>query len=233
LPAALLLTSATSLPAQESSMPLPVGTRPPDAAANAAIESMHIPTTPGEIRKGSTVRFGFVSLVARDSSGRMYFESRRTLAPSGELLPRAYFIVIDPGEHTRTMCYVATKTCRVDAFRHVSYDEQGDGDEAPPASATESVNLGTHVIESLTVLGTRETRVIAAGAYGNSQPMITTKEVWHSPELDLDISIVRTDPRWGTESRKMTEISRSEPDGGYFAIPADYQLLDNRPNAKK
>ena len=130
LPTALLLTTAAVLPAQESSTPLPVGTRPPDAAANATIESMHIPTTPGEpfsgksvalltqIREGSTVRFGFISFVARDSSGRMYFENRRTLAPSGELLPRIYFIIIDPSEHTRAMYYVATKTCRIEAFRH-------------------------------------------------------------------------------------------------------------------
>jgi hypothetical protein len=95
LPAALLLASATLVSAQESSEALPVGTRPPDAAANAIIESMHIPTTTGEPfsaksvalltqnRHGSTIQFGFISLVARDASGRMYFENRRPLAPSG------------------------------------------------------------------------------------------------------------------------------------------------------
>jgi hypothetical protein len=84
-------------------------------------------------RQGSSVRFGFISLVARDSSGRMYFENRRPLAPSGEPLPRTYFIVIDPAEHTRTTGYVATRTCRINAFRHVSYDETEKADEAPRA----------------------------------------------------------------------------------------------------
>lgn len=36
----------------------------------------------------------------------------------------------------------------------------------------------------------------AAGAYGNREPMTTYEEIWHSSELDLDVSITRTDPRW-------------------------------------
>ena len=245
LATALLLASAATLTAQESSEGLPVGTRPPDAAADAIIKSMYIPTTPGEPfsaksvalltqnRQGSSMRFGFIGLVARDSSGRMYFENRRPLAPSGEPLPRTYFIVIDPAEHTRTTGYVATRTCRINAFRHVSYDETEKADEAPRASTTESISLGSQEIESLTVVGTRETTVIAAGAYGNRQPIVTTKEVWRSPELDLDVSISCTDPRWGAQTRRMTEISRAEPDAEYFAIPADYKLLDDRPPAKQ
>jgi hypothetical protein len=115
----------------------------------------------------------------------------------------------------------------------VTYDESENGEEVPRATATESISLGTQQIESLTVVGTRETTVIAPGAYGNSQPIVTTKEVWHSPELDLDVSITRTDPRWGTQTRKITEIFRGEPDTEYFAMPADYKLLDNRPPAKQ
>lgn len=245
LQVALLVASAAVLSAQESTVTLPVGTRPPDAAANAIMPNMSIPTTAGEpfsgtsvalltqTREGSSVRFGFISLVARDSSGRMYYENRRPLAPSGEPLPRTYFMMFDPGLHTRTMCYVATKTCRIDALPHATYDESGNNEEAPHATTTKSTNLGAREIESLTVVGTRETTVIAAGAYGNRQPIVTTKEVWHSSDLDLDVSIIRTDPRWGTQSRTITGISRGEPDAEYFTIPADYKRLDNRPPATK
>jgi len=244
LPAAMLVASVALLPAQNSSTQELAGLLPPDAAANAVIADMYIPTTPSEpfsaksvasltqLRDKSTLRFGFISLVARDSTGRMYFENRRSLTASGEPLPRTYFIVIDPGEHTRTMCYVATKTCRINAFRRVTYAESEIRDETSAASTTESANLGTEEIDSITVVGTRETTSIAAGAYGNRQPIVTSKEVWHSPELDLDVSITRTDPRWGTQTRKITEISRGEPDPEYFAIPTDYKLLDNRPPAK-
>ena len=85
----------------------------------------------------------------------------------------------------------------------------------------------------MTVSGTREITTIAAGAYGNREPITTYKEVWRSPELDLDVSITRTDPRWGRQTRRLTEISRGEPDPDYFAIPADYKMLDNRTPAKQ
>jgi hypothetical protein len=240
LPVAFLIVSAAVLTAQEPSL-VPAGTRPPDAAANTIIDNMYVPTTPNapftaksvavltQNRQGSTVPFGFMSLVARDSSGRTYFENRRPFAPSGEPLPRTYFIVIDPGEHTRTMCYVATKTCRINAFRHVTDADSETDVEAPRATATESVSLGTRMMESIPVVGTRDTTAIAAGAYGNRQPFFVTKEVWHSPDLNLDVLITRTDPRWVEQTRKMTEISPGEPDATYFAIPGDYQLLDNRP----
>jgi hypothetical protein len=243
-PAAVLFTSTAILCAQESSDTAIPPLMPPDAVANRIIDDMYIPTTPNaafsgksvasltQTRHGSTLQFGFFSMVARQWSGRMYFENRRFFPVSGEPQPRTYFIIVDPGEHTRTICYVSTKTCRINAFRRVSYADSQSGDEAPPASATQSLSLGTNVIESLNVVGTRETTTIAAGAYGNRQPMVTSKEVWHSPELDLDVSITRTDPRWGTQTRQITEISLGQPDAEYFSIPADYKLLDNRPPAK-
>ena len=242
---AVLLTSAAVLLAQESPVSLPSGTLPPDGAANSVMESMHVPGTTGapfsatsvalltQIRQGSTARFGFISRVARDSSGRLYFENRRPVAASGEPLPRTYFIVVDPEAHTRTVCYVATKTCRIDAFHHESYDVSEGGDDAPPAQASDSVSLGKREIESELVEGTRETTVIAAGAYGNRDPIVRAEEVWHSSDLDLDILITRTDPRWGTQTRKMTEISRANPDPAFFTIPADYKMLDNRPTSKQ
>ena len=134
--------------------------RPPDAPANSIIQDMHIPTTPGapfsaksvatlqETRHGSPMLFGFFSMVARNSSGRMYFENRRFFPASGEPAPRRYFIVIDPGEHTRTVCYPATKTCRINSFKHISEAEPQTSEEAAPASTTESISLGTDVIES-------------------------------------------------------------------------------------
>ena len=248
----VFLASAVAQPAQESSrvpVSAPVATAvgatatAPDLAPG--IENMYVPPTPHapfsaksvasltrSLHDGSTSYSEFFSLLARDSSGRIYFENRRPMPTSGDPEPRTYFIMIDPGEHTRTTCYVATKSCRINSFRRTTYAESQSRDEAPPASSSESVSLGTDVIEALTVTGTRETTTIAAGAYGNHRPIITTKEVWHSPELDLDVFTTRSDPRNGTQTRKITEISRAEPDAQYFSIPSDYEMLDNRVHAK-
>ena len=75
----------------------------------------------------------------------------------------------------------------------------------------------------------RETTSVAAGAYGNSKPLVITREVWHSPELDLDVSITKTDPRSGTFMRKIEILSRGEPNPEYFTVPDDYVFLDDRP----
>ena len=240
LPVALFVASASFLPAQEPF----ANTRPPgknpNVAANPGVEDMYVPPKPGLPFTGKSVvtwtrgdgsasQFAFMSMLARDSSGKLYFESRRRKAESGNLQPRWNFIVIDPKEETRTTCYVATKTCRVDAFRHTVYAESGDAENAPRASATESLALGTSVLDALTVEGTRETTSVAAGAYGNSKPLVITREVWHSPELDLDVSITKTDPRSGTFIRKIEILSRGEPNPEYFTVPDDYVFLDDRP----
>jgi hypothetical protein len=238
---------AASTPLLHAQEPF-ANTRPPgknpDVAANPGVEDMYVPPQPGQPftgksvvtwtrTDGSTSQFAFLSMLARDSSGKLYFESRRRMSQSGEVQPRWNFIIIDPQEKTRTICYVVTKTCRINAFRHSVYSESGEAEDLPPAAATESLSLGASVIDALTVEGTRETTSVAAGAYGNLKPFVITRDVWHSPELDLDVAITKTDPRSGTFARKIEILSRGEPDPEYFAIPADYTCLDNRPTAKK
>jgi hypothetical protein len=168
-------------------------------------------------------------MLARDSSGKLYFENRRAIEESGEMAPRWQFVIIDPKRQTRTTCYVETKTCRINAYRQVTYRESEGVEDAPRATKMESASLGTSVIDSLSVEGTKETTSVAAGAYGNSQPMEITREIWHSPELDLNVLITKVDPRTGTTTRKIDIVSRGEPDAAYFAIPPDYTFLDNRP----
>jgi hypothetical protein len=244
LPVALLVASASSLPAQEPFADTRPPGKNPNVAANPGVEDMYVPPKPGQPFTGKSVvtwtggdgsgsQFAFMSMLARDSSGKLYFESRRRMAKSGDLQPRWNFIIIDAKEQTRTTCYVATKTCRVGAFRHTVYAESEDTEDAPRASTTESVGLGTSVIDALTVEGTRETTSVAAGAYGNSKSLVITRELWHSPELDLDVSITKADPRSGTFVRKIEILSRGEPNPEYFAVPSDYALLDDRPTSKR
>jgi hypothetical protein len=138
-------------------------------------------------------------------------------------------VIIDPKQQTRTTCYVETMTCRINAYRQLTYRESDREEDVPRAAKMESASLGTSVIDSLSVEGTKETTSVAVGAYGNKQPMEITREIWHSPELDLNVLITKVDPRTETTTRKIDIVSRGEPDAGYFAIPPDYAFLDNRP----
>jgi hypothetical protein len=244
LPVALLAVSAIFLSAQEPF----ANTRPPgknpDVAAMPGVENMYVPPKPGQPFTGksvvtwtgedeSTSHLAFISMLARDSSGKLYFESRRRMMPSGEVQPRWNFIIIDPKEETRTTCYVATKTCRINAFLRAVYAKSQGAEDAPRASTMESVSLGASVFDTVTVEGTRQTTSVAAGAYGNSKPLVITRELWHSPELDLDVLITKVDPRSGKFVRKIEVLSRNEPDPEDFTIPSDYTFLDNRPTVKK
>jgi hypothetical protein len=215
----------------------------PDVAADPGVENMYVPPKPGQpftgksvvtwtSPDGSTSHFAFMSMLARDSSGKLYFENRRRMSASGEVQARRNFTIIDPKEETRTTCYVSTKTCRINAFRRSEYAKSAVPEDVPRASTMESVSLGTNVMDSLTVEGTRETTSVAAGAYGNSKPLVITRELWHSPELDLDVSVSKNDPRSGKFTRNIEILSRNEPDPDYFAIPTDYTFLDNRPTVK-
>jgi hypothetical protein len=241
---ALIIVFATPLSAQQPFAAARPAGRNPDVAAMPGVENMYVPPKPGQpftaksvvtwtSQDESSSHVAFMSMVARDSSGKIYFESRRTQTDSGEFQPRWNFIIIDPKEETRTTCYVATKSCRINAFLRAAYAKSQGSEEAPRASTMASASLGTSVIDALTVEGTRETTSVAAGAYGNSKPLVITRELWHSPELDLDVLIKKSDPRSGTFLRKVEIISRNEPDPDYFTIPSDYTFLDNRPAAKK
>jgi hypothetical protein len=244
LPAVLVAASAFLLSAQEPfSNTRPPG-RDPDVAANPGAENMYVPPIPSrpftgksEVTwtspDGSSSHLAFMSMLARDSSGKLYFESRRRVGPSGDIQPRWNIIIIDPQEKTRTTCYVSTKTCRINAFRRSVYADSEGVEDLPRAATMENVSLGTNVIDALTLEGRREITSVAEGAYNNSKPLVITRDIWHSPELDLDVEIIKTDPRSGKFDRKIEILSRNEPDPEYFAIPSDYTFVDNRPQHAK
>ena len=94
-------------------------------------------------------------------------------------------------------------------------------------------DLGKSNISGVEVVGTRETRTIMAGVIGNDRPISITKEFWYSPQLGLNMSVKRIDPRHGTQTFSVTDVSLSEPDPKVFQVPAGYKVVDTRPNAPK
>lgn len=83
------------------------------------------------------------------------------------------------------------------------------------------------------VLGTRETTTIQAGVVGNSQPLVTTREFWYSPDLRVILAVTRKDPREGTRVIRGVDLSCSEPDPAMFQVPAGFVVPDLRRGSKK
>lgn len=91
--------------------------------------------------------------------------------------------------------------------------------------AGKAESLGTRDIEGVMAEGTRSVTTIPAGAIGNERPIEIVYERWYSKELQLIVYSKQTDPRFGEQTYRLTNINRSEPDRSLFAPPADYKIV--------
>jgi hypothetical protein len=93
---------------------------------------------------------------------------------------------------------------------------------------TKTTSLGTKTMDGVTADGTRITRTIPAGQIGNAQPIVITTENWYSPDLQMVVSMTRTDPRFGTTTYQLTNISRADPPQSMFVVPQDFAVQQSR-----
>jgi hypothetical protein len=63
---------------------------------------------------------------------------------------------------------------------------------------------------------------------GNDQPMVTTWELWYSPNFGISLLSILDSPRVGKQVFTVTEISASEPEHSLFTVPAGYSVVDRR-----
>jgi TonB family protein len=86
--------------------------------------------------------------------------------------------------------------------------------------------LAPQNLEGVLSNGTRTTITIPAGQVGNERPIHVVDEVWYSPELQLNVRTVHSDPRGGETVYRLTQIIRSEPDPRLFQVPSDYTITN-------
>ncbi|HQU91262.1 MAG TPA: hypothetical protein PLK77_03145 [Pyrinomonadaceae bacterium] len=90
---------------------------------------------------------------------------------------------------------------------------------------TKTEELGTRDIEGVTAEGTRRVTTIPEGAIGNERPIEIVYERWYSKELGLVVYSKHSDPRFGEQTYRVTNIVRSEPDPSLFTVPQGYRVL--------
>lgn len=197
--------------------------------ANAPFTSVVTAEWVRVLEDGTTTTRQNHRVVVRDSAGRI-FQERRWLAakdaPGENALLRIE--ISDPAKHTKYFCS-PDKVCML-------RDYDAAGDDATQETAGEGNDkvmltreeLGKSNISGVDVVGTRETRVIAAGVVGNDRPVTVIKEFWYSAQLGLNMQVKRVDPRVGTQTITVTEVSLAEPDPKYFQLPASYKVTDVR-----
>lgn len=240
---ALSLLFACSLAAQESDEP----SRGPDGGTRYHVSGIEVLPVTGRpfsgrgttewtrnLEDGSMVTTHLFAMVARDSQGRIYRERHHFVPANSNEQPRLEAIsLFDPAAHTRTTCEVASRHCVVTSYYALtSFTPRPAGPFDNGKRSLSRESLGSDVIDDLNVVGTRETISINAGVVGNSQPLVTTREFWYSPDLQVNLSITRKDPREGTQVIHVVDLSRSEPDPAMFQVPAGFVVVDSRGPAK-
>ena len=185
---------------------------------------------------GNRIQRTTTAAVARDSEGRTRREL--TLEAIGPLTAsrsrggvRAVFIndpvagnsyVLDPNSHTFRQ--------RPIELRGPRNGQTGQEKRRPAGDAAgKSEELGTQVIQGVTVQGKRVTRTIPAGRAGNQLPIDIVTETWYSPDLQTVVMSKTSDPRFGETLYQLTNLNRAEPDHTLFVPPADYTAREDGP----
>ena len=133
-------------------------------------------------------------------------------------------VVVRRGGDGRTADDVKVEIIRI------GRDDRGSMAGLPPIAMPwmsegkgEQKSLGTREFDGVKAEGTQTTHVIPAGAIGNEKPIVTTRERWFSPELQLVVFVRTVDPRAGETTYRLTNLRRGEPPAELFRVPSDYR----------
>ena len=98
----------------------------------------------------------------------------------------------------------------------------------PPRPEVKTEQLGSQLIEGVMAEGTRQTMTWPVGSQGNDRPLVVVNESWMSRELGMPVSTRTSDPRSGEHTRKLTQVSQSEPDAGLFQPPPGWTVIEEK-----
>jgi len=197
----------------------------PNAPFSAVVEVQRTRINPD----GSVLNLKSFRSIARDGIGRIHNESRIFLPAASTATPEIEHIhLYDPRTRVST---------ELDAHKHTFYTEtiNHPPSTVPPTvrfgspSATgvpqndfsKEEDLGTKEIEGVLARGVRSTQIIPAEGETGKEISITD-EYWYSDELRINVSMKHSDPRAGTTTLTVTQITRGEPDPALLEIPEGY-----------
>jgi TonB family protein len=178
--------------------------------------------TVSQLQDGTQITHKTYNLDARDSGGRTHNEARSWITAEGEEPKLTRIELYDPATKTRTDLFPLTKLARQWV---VAAAAQATPVAAAAKPETTREEIGTDTMEGLPVKGTRVTQTYPTGALGNDRPLSIVTEYWYAAELRLNLLTKRTDPRYGVQTVRVSELQRQEPDAALFAIGDGYKVV--------
>jgi hypothetical protein len=186
---------------------------------------------------GNRIHNESTSKVYRDAQGRVRREVGVDLAtPATGTVKRSMVVITDPVAGKRYMLNPDSKTAREMPMHGPKHQGEDRGEHinvmgAPggPGEVTKE-QLGTKAVNGLQAEGVRVTRTIPAGAIGNDKPIEVVTERWFSPDLQIAVMTVHTDPMMGTMTTKLVNVSRGDQDASLFQVPSDFKVETGKAN---
>jgi hypothetical protein len=175
---------------------------------------------------GGTVSRKYFTSVARDSQGRVRREIRGFVPADSSAEPSLRsFTIIDPVAGTRTVCKKASMSCATSTF-HPGTAGAEDANNAASGKTGKVTreSLGEQTMDDLPVVGTRETVTNVAGSHGSGRLALTRTEMWYSPDLSMNLSVIRVNPQMGRVTLQVQDLVRGEPDPSWLTVPAGYDF---------
>lgn len=176
---------------------------------------------------GSVFNLKSIRNLARDGSGRIHNESRAFLPANSPSTPEVEHIhLYDPQTRISTEIDMHNRTYYTHAVNHppstvpptVRYGSPS-GTGVPQNDFSKEEDLGSLEIEGVQARGVRETQIIPAETSETGKEVTVTDEYWYSDELRINVLTKHNDPRKGTTTLTVSQITRGEPDPSQFEIP--------------
>jgi hypothetical protein len=226
------------------------GLRPGKIVKGAPFSATASSETKQTLQDGTTIDRTNSSAIYRDSQGR--FRRDVTLSSFGPLQtsgkPHTMITIGDPvaGVHylldpDQKVAHKMTRpnggkqnagSGKAQAFEE-KIQQRLANEEASGQVKKESLGTQTIKENGLSAEGTRITRTIPAGQIGNSNPIQIVFERWYSPDLQMVVKSMRSDPRFGTTTYVLTNVQRVEPAASLFTVPADYTVKEGGPGGMR
>jgi hypothetical protein len=190
--------------------------------ANAPFSAKVMVTWDEPLVGGGTLSRKYYTLVARDSQGRVHRETRDFVpADSTTEPPLRSLTITDPVADTLTKCMQAALTCTTSQYhsRLALTQQPAGGPLAVSTSNVRSESLGNQTIDSLTAVGTRQTRTTVSGP----RVILSHTDLWYSPDLQMYLSVVRSNPQLGQLTLTVTDLVLGGPDHSWFDVPPGYE----------
>jgi hypothetical protein len=167
--------------------------------------------------------------VARDSQGRIRNVFRQLIPASDSAIPpivRIHFYDPQTRDYTylypQQKVYVTGTVSTPPAAQPADLMASASGNSAPLNQFTKLEDLGTQSVGGVPAHGVREIQTIPAASSSTGHEVVLTDEYWFSEELHMNVVMKHDDPRKGSFTMTLTEISLADPDPSLFKIPEDY-----------